>query len=226
MREVVYFGSRAIYEDMVTAVKSLLYHTKVDKVYLLIEDDTHPNEFPDCVEIINIRDVVPTIFDENGPNYDSGWTYIGLIRAALTKVFPDKDKILSIDCDTIVLEDISELWDIDIEDYYFAAVEEPLMTRIYRMKYTNAGVMMLNLKKLREIDDKIIHALDTQKFGFVAQDVLNRFCQDGIKLISNKYNACAYTGVAEEKKIVHYAGERRVWRDYPIVKTYRELPWI
>jgi len=46
---------------------------------------------------------------------------MALIRVALGKIFPDLDKVLSLDVDTIVNENISELWDIDISDYYIAA---------------------------------------------------------------------------------------------------------
>ena len=48
-----------------------------------------------------------------------------LLRAAFTKLFPHLDKILSIDNDIIINENISELWDIDLGDNYFAGVVEP-----------------------------------------------------------------------------------------------------
>lgn len=38
-RVVVYAGDRNVYPDMLTATKSLLMHNRIDKVYLLIEDD-------------------------------------------------------------------------------------------------------------------------------------------------------------------------------------------
>jgi lipopolysaccharide biosynthesis glycosyltransferase len=47
-----------------------------------------------------------------------------LIRAAYSKIFPELDRILSIDMDTVVNENISDLWDLDLTDYYLAAVEE------------------------------------------------------------------------------------------------------
>jgi len=47
-----------------------------------------------------------------------------LIRAAYTKIFLHLDRILSIDIDTIVNENISELWDLDLAGYYIAAAEE------------------------------------------------------------------------------------------------------
>ncbi len=226
MKYAVYFGSRAIYDDMIPAVKSLLAHSDVDKVFLLIEDPVYPHPLPSCVEAIDISGLVPKIFDPNGPNYKSNWTYIGLIRAALTKVFPDIDRILSIDCDTIVIDDISELWDIDLEGCYFAAVKEPHLSNASHILYTNVGVTLFDLKKLREDkkDDELIHALDTELFWFVSQDVLNSRCVGKVKELPPMYNCCDYTVPSFQKKIIHYAGNR-YWRDYPLAKEYREMPW-
>ena len=223
----VYFGSREIYADMIPSAKSLLLNSDVDKIYLLIEDDVFPYELCNCIETINIRDVVPKIFDPQGMNYRSGWTYIGLIRGALTKVFPDIDTILSIDCDTIVDKDVSDLWDFQIDDYYFAGVREPLLSGTMHIQYINAGVTLINLKKMREDgkDDEIIDTLNRRKLPLVAQDAMNMCCQGGILYIPSDYNVCNYTAPTDNKKIIHYAGIRNTWRDLPIVQKYREIPW-
>lgn len=49
-----------------------------------------------------------------------------LLKTAFTKLFPDLDKILALDVDTIVVNNISKLWELDLNDYYVAAVEEDL----------------------------------------------------------------------------------------------------
>ena len=226
---VVYFGSRHIYRDMVSATKSLLSHTKVDKVYLLIEDDIFPYELPDngIFRVMNIRDTVPTIFDPNSPNYHTGWTYIGLIRTALTKVFPQYDKVLSIDCDTIVVQDISELWDIPLDDYYFAAVREPFLSEVLNKVYVNAGVAMFNLDKLRKDgkDDEMICAMNTTYYRFVSQDIMSDFCQGGIYELPSDYNVSDFTEKTDNHKIYHYANRGAIWRDYPLAREYREKHW-
>ena len=38
-RVAVYMGTRNVYRQMAAACKSLLYHTRVDRVWFLIEDD-------------------------------------------------------------------------------------------------------------------------------------------------------------------------------------------
>ena len=224
----VYFGSRNIYEDMIPAAKSLLINSDVDKIYLLIEDDEFPYDLPKSgvIETINISGLVPQIFTPNGPNYSTEWTYIGLIRAALTKVFPNLDKILTIDCDTIVARDVSDLWDISLDGYYFAGVREPHLSNMSGGLYVNAGVMMLNLKKLREDgkDDEMIRVLNTKRMWFVAQDAMNAVCRGGILELPGDYNASTYTTPTTNPKIVHYAGNRH-WRDYDLVRKYRFIPW-
>ena len=226
MKVACYFGTKNLYKDMVSAAKSLAVHSDVDRIYLLIEDDIFPFKIPDYVKIINISKTVPSLFDQNGPNYNSRYKYIGLIRAALTKVFPDLDVILSIDCDTIVIKDVSDLWDIPLDGCYFAASKEPHLSNCCHCLYTNVGVTQKKKKKLREDgkDDELINALNTRKYTFVSQDVLNGFCQGAIREISSEYNACDYTVPTNSPKIIHYAG-RRNWRTYDIVDKYREMDW-
>lgn len=229
MRAAVYFGSREIYQDMIPAAKSLLLHSNVEKIYLLIEDDVFPYELPNSgvIETINISGIVRDLFRPDGPNYKSKWTRIGLIRVALTKVFPELDRILSIDCDTIVDQDVSALWEFPLDDYYFAGVREPWNTEFYRKLYTNAGVLMLNLKKLREDgkDDEMILEQDNIYHEYVSQDVLNFCCEGKILELPSDYNACNYTPPTNNKRIIHYAAIRNVWRSYPIVEKYRSIPW-
>ena len=162
MKQAVYCGTRNVYADMIPSVKSLLINSDVDKIYLLIEDDIFPYELPDCVETINVSG--QQYFDHDSPNYNNSWTWMVLMRAALHRVF-DSDRILSLDIDTIAEKDISDLWDLPIEDYYLAGVREPHKSS--NRLYINAGVMLLNLEKLRDgKGDEIITALNTKKYNF------------------------------------------------------------
>ena len=228
MKAAVYFGSREIYYDMVASYKSLLVNSDVDKIYLLIEDNEFPYELHPDVETINISKLVPTLFNPNGANYGSNWTYIGLIRSALTKVFPQYDRILSIDCDTVVLNDISELWDIDFGDNYVAGVKEPVLTNYRGWCYINAGVIMMNLKKMREdgIDDKMIYDLNTRRMMFVCQDAINEECRGHILELPPEYNVSSFTvQCTTDYKVRHFAGGLpRHWREIDIVKKYRDMP--
>ena len=225
MKYAVYFGSREIYENMWTSAKSLVANSDVDKIFFLIEDDEFPFELSPVVETINMSGKVWEIYSERNPNSNARWTYMGLLRTCFTKIFPDIDKILSIDCDTIVEQDVSDLWDIDIKDYYYAGVREPILSRNVKGVYINAGVMMCNLKKLRDgKEDEMIHLLDTKKLFFVCQDAINACCQGSILEIPNDYNKTEYTGLCFNPKIVHFAGKHG-WQTKPEVVKWHDSEW-
>ena len=228
-RVAVYCGTYNTYMSMATSAKSLLYHTKMDKIYFLIEDDVFPYDLPDngIITCINVKN--QEWFRPDGPNFNNDWSYMCLIRAAFTKLIPYK-KILSFDIDVVIQEDIGCLWDYDMTDYYLAGVTEPQRQKSTADPiYINFGVVMMNLDKLRNdgIDDKIIDALNTTKFGCPEQDAFNKFCAWHILQLPNDYNATVnshITGEAEKERIIHYAGIR-YWRHFGSVKEYGLKDW-
>ena len=221
MRTAVYCGTRNLYGDMVTAAKSLCANSNVEKIYFLIEDDTFPHKLPNKIDCINVSG--QTYFDHDGPNYKNGWTYMVLMRAALHRVFPNVGKILSLDVDTIVERDISDLWDLPIDDYYLAGAREP--RKSFDRLYINAGVMLLNLDKLREgKGDEIINALNTKRYPYNEQDCINELCQGGIYKMPSDYNASNWTEPTTTPKIHHFAAIQR-WQNHLLVETYRNKDW-
>ena len=125
MKAVVYAGTRNLYQHMVTATKSLLINSPVDKIYLIIEDDEFPFPVPDCIETIKVDPYL--FFDPHGPNMGIQFTPFALIRAATAKLLPDDlDRVLQLDVDTIVEDSLDELWEMDLTGKYFAAVPEYL----------------------------------------------------------------------------------------------------
>ena len=224
MRKVaVYCGTRNVYRDMVPALKSLLAHTAVDKVYFLIEDDGFPEWLPSCVETVNVRE--QKIFPRPGPNTDRKWTWMVLMRAALSKILPQEELVLSLDNDTVVIRDIGALWELPIGDALFAAAREPVKSVPDRI-YTNLGVALYNLRALRETgkDDQVIAALNSRPFPFAEQDALNALCQGGIYPMPCEYNDCEFTDWSPEPRIVHFAAERN-WQASALVQMYREMRW-
>lgn len=114
-----------------------------------------------------------------------------LIRAAYSKIFPELDRILSIDMDTVVNENISDLWDLDLTNYYLAAVEEQELSQ-KEGSYINMGVAMLNLKKIREDkkDDELINSLNNYWYRYKEQDCFNEIFHGNILILPSDYNAC------------------------------------
>lgn len=223
MRAAVYSGTRNIYQDMMTAAKSLLEHSNVEKIYFLIEDDIFPYALPPEIECINVSN--QTYFPKNGPNYKNVCTYMVLLRAAYTKIFPQLDRILSIDMDTIVNENISNLWELDLTEYYIAAVEEAQLTKA-EGSYFNMGVAMLNLKKIREdhMDDALIEALNIYWYRYKEQDCFNEFFRGHSLILPNDYNVCIQANEPKHEKITHFAGIYKMDL-FPHFNHYKNLSW-
>lgn len=227
-RVVVYCGTFDVYMNMVASVKSLLCRTPVDKVYFLIEDDKFPYELPDIVECINVSK--QQYFTKDGPNYENSWTWMCMIRAAFPEIFSQYDRILSLDVDVVINDNVSDLWDYDISDYYLAGVPERQRQKTASdPTYINFGVVMMNLKKLREdgIQQPLIDALNTRHFGCPEQDAYNKFCAGHILPIPADYNYTTYSHItadAQKERIIHYAGQK-FWRHYAMVKQYSDLSW-
>lgn len=85
-------------------------------------------------------------------------------RLLIPELLPTNlQKVIYLDCDLLVLTDISELWNIEIGDYHLLAVQDFLITTISKgvvgyqdlqipatNKYFNSGVLVFNLHKWRE----------------------------------------------------------------------------
>ena len=124
MKAAVYAGTRNLYREMVGAAKSLAANSSVDVIYFLIEDSEFPESLPDYVKCIDVSN--QTYFPISCPNIYKLWTWMVLMKAAIPKLLPDLDRVLFLDCDTIVTQNIDELWDISLDGYYLAGVGEPL----------------------------------------------------------------------------------------------------
>lgn len=221
MRAAVYCGTRNLYPDMVTAAKSLIHNSNVEKVFFLIEDDTFPEPLPSIVETINVSN--QSYFRLDGPNYSNRWTYMVLLKLAMHRIFPNLDKILCLDVDTIVVSDVSALWDMPLKSYYLAGVKEPAKTTSDRL-YINAGVMMLNLRELRDSfkGDEMISAVNRKRYVYCEQDCIVERCQGGILELPEEYNACEFMKFSGEPKIVHYAAVKN-WQKNTKAKWHQQL---
>ena len=221
MRAAVYTGTRNLYGDMETAAKSLIANSDVDKVYFLIEDAEFPTKLPPIIECVDVSG--QRFFRPDGPNMSSGFTYMVLLRAAFSDMF-DLDMIVGLDSDAICLQDVSALWDTDLDGVYFAAAREPDRS-CRELTYTNMGVTVYNLAKLRDGKAaEIIDVLDNHRFTWMEQDVFNSLCQGRIGILDGDFNACNYTEHTDHPRIVHYAA-RNDWRGEPCVREYRDMPW-
>ena len=206
------------YVYLVTELYALFKHNKVKKVYLFIEDDDIPYLKDDRIECINVNKL-PKIINETSPNYNTPYSRMSFLRCCFTKYLKE-DKILYLDADTLVVDNIEELWNIDMGDNVLIGVHEPgewnkhLGTYGLDDKYINSGVLVMDLKKLRDerLDDAMIYLLNNKYYAFPDQDVINLICRNRIHYVSNIYNSSETTGMVDIAKIIHYIRNRKGWR--------------
>ena len=213
-RVAVYAGTRNVYGMMAAAAKSLLAHTHMDMVYFLIEDDDFPEALPGPIVTFNVTFGgmnARKLFDPNGPNFNSQWTWMSLVRLVLPYLLELEKRVLWLDVDTIVEQDIGELFDRDLAGNYVAMVEEPIRSK-YPFQYHNAGVMLMDLDALRRdgIMWKWLRLINREPFTAKDQDVINLICQGEILTLGPEWNSAGHiTQNAEDPYIRHYAGSLR-----------------
>lgn len=154
-------------------------------------------------------------------------TYYRLFIASL---FPQYDKIIYLDCDLVVLGDISELYNIPLGDNILGAAPEQYVrgTTEFRNyaeialgvdpdKYVNAGVLVINLKEFRKnrIEEKFTELITKYDFDLIDPDqaYLNYLCRDKIYELPNGWNKEPLPFPCNgEKNIVHYALYKKPWQ--------------
>lgn len=232
----VYSGTRNLYPMMVPAVKSLLCNSDVDEIWLYIEDDELPKSYGMPEDIVKTKNCSnQTYFRPDGPNMKSFYTYMALMRSTYALEFPELKRILSLDIDTIVVDDIQELWDLPLEPddknsnefYYFSATPEPYGTQQPRFDYlyTNIGVCLYNLERLRDGKAKeVIEALNNTRYSWMEQDCFNEKCVGHVYPMGAEYNATKYTEKTDNPKIIHFAGAKN-WSATVVTQQYLNMPW-
>ena len=232
-KHIVYTGSRNLYPMMEVAVKSVIANSSVTDIWLLVEDrDVYWVGPVDGVEfhVLDLRG--QKWFPPNGPNMKSKFTYFALCRSVLCHILPDTaHKVLSLDVDTIAVEDIDPVWDVLPDDrYYFAASKEWHRSK-HGLLYCNTGVALYNLDKLRDGKaDEVVEVINRRRYPWVEQDVFNYLCQGRIYPMPPEYNYNKFTAPEGSghgglvPKIVHYAGMQS-WENQPDYRYFEGMSW-
>ena len=121
----------------------------------------------------------------------------------MPSLLPNVDKIIFVDADIINLEDLSEMYSIEFkENMYFGGTADFIdhlnQLREFGLssdKYINIGVVLMNLKALREnsIEKKLTEFAANRYLKFQDQTAINCVCRNNIQIIHYKYNIFAFS---------------------------------
>jgi len=143
---------------------------------------------------------------------DARYSEAASFRLLLPELLPDYDKILYLDCDVIIRQDMVALYrDTDIGDNYLAAIyEAPIEGQAERIKalgctpgqYFNSGVLLMNLRQMREesVSERLLRACEKEYMEFPDQDALNQVCQGRVLPLNPVYNSIRTFFLPQYKK--------------------------
>lgn len=176
----------------------LIYHILVPKE--MSESDkltikSIEKSFDNCqINIIEMGNEYNTFSNANGRL--SSATYY---RLSLPSLLPNVDKILWLDCDTLIRKDLTPIFSIDMSGLYFLGGQDYKWYKVFGHpddRYVCAGVLLMNLKKMREDnlerkmkDFLVRHDKDADKQD---QTAINSVGYDGIRFFPPKYLTFAF----------------------------------
>lgn len=152
-------------------------------------------------------------------------------RFFIPSLFPEYDKIIYIDSDTVLNDDIANLYNQDISNYILGAVTDETVLNldlfvtyvenylgVPSCKYFNSGVLLINAKMFRQekILEKFIKALEIVTFRVAPdQDYLNVLCKGKVKYLDlgwDKMPINAENFDEKNLKLIHYNLNLKPWK--------------
>ncbi len=239
---LMYCGNHKVFDGLLISLLSMTKYTKEPiSVFVITMDlqELNPEYKPITQNQIAylekmIKEVNPNslikLFDiteiflketKDSPNLKNSYTPYTLARLYADKIPDLPDKILYLDTDTIMHGDISSVFEIDIEDYEFAAAIDFLGKFFLHYNYQNAGVLLLNLEKIREtkLFERARNLIKTKKMAFPDQTSLNLLVKKK-KFISTKYNE--QRKLHKNTVVHHFCKSIRL---FPFFHTVNIKPW-
>ena len=120
-------------------------------------------------------------------------------RLKLPVLLPSKRRIIHIDADSTILNDLMELYTLNFNDKYILGrldmlVEELDSLGIYTKNYINCGVLLMDLYSLRKynyvekFNDYLNNHNNDKYLNHHDQTVINYVCKDKIGILSPKFH--------------------------------------
>lgn len=242
-----------------TVMQSILEHTDSRICFHILHDETLSIDNKYKLEkvarsgssIIEFHKI-----DENDfsvvKNQMSRFTIGTMFRCSLPELLPNLNRIIYLDADLFVNRDIKELWDVDICEYCLAGVADegvdihnyPKILNKYpgikKESYFNAGVLYMNLKKLREFGNlkKLVmdFLIDNPEADLPDQDALNVLFHNKVLYLDGSWNQFVFMHRKDnveklDKAIFHYAADLLMLYSHSLLdkeyfRTICRTPWI
>lgn len=148
-------------------------------------------------------------------------------RYVIPEILPEVQKCLYLDSDIVVNGPLDAIWETRLEDNYIAGVIDPGISDEYKVcigvenyPYINAGVILMDLQKMREMGVteelfRITPAL-IEKGKYQDQDAINYVFRDKILILPSIWNytkadSLIRPELRKDTVIIHYTEDRKPW---------------
>lgn len=191
------------------SITSLLEHCRADTdltVYVLCCEVSEENkerlravasEYQRRVILTDVGDAIRRLSEQHLDTQH--WSLATYVRLLTPELLPNVRRILYLDCDTLIEDDVTELWNTPLGVASCAAVMEPmgpLQKRNVNMAksepYYNAGVMLIDLDKWRAENTLARFGECIQRHNgrvpYVDQGCINEVCQGNIATLPARYD--------------------------------------
>lgn len=170
MIEIIYCGNDKIFEGIFLSAESVARRTNCAvrfSIFTMNDTENNENYVAFSQEHADLIDKAVKAFNpENqvvrydltaeykrvfggGKNLKTMYTPYALLRLLAERVL-DCDKAIYLDADTMACGDIAQLWNVDVDNHEYAAALDAMGKKWISKDYCNSGVLLLNLKKIRE----------------------------------------------------------------------------
>ena len=241
-RAVVFAGDYAYIRQIETAMKSLCRHNSHLKIYLLNQDI--PQEWFSQIRIY-LQEMGGDLIDCKliGSQYKMNWSnklpHINHMTFARYFIpdFVTEDKVLYLDSDLIVTDDLTDLFELDLGENYLAAARSCFGAGLG----FNAGLLLIDNKKWKSenIRQQLIELTEKEHENVKEgdQSILNMLFKDQYSLLEDKYNfQIGFDAGAAEKnhafifeipltplpKILHYISPDKPWKQFSVGRLREE----
>lgn len=237
-KAVVLAANYAYVEQVMTTIKSICYHNRSIRFYLINSD--FPNEWFKQLnkrlerydsEIINCR-----VTYEQISRYKTDISYTVFLRYFVSD-FVQEDKALYLDCDLVVTKNLDNLFETDLQEYPLAAVRDYGGRVYYGREMFNAGVLLINnrLWKQENMSQRLIDLTNEwhDKVDQADQSILNMLFENRwIELefdnnhvvIHKQFTDYELPAGQDYPGIIHYLSHRKPWFDLA-AQSYRDVWW-
>ncbi len=174
---------------------------------------------------IHLLDMTDEVNEKLGKsvNLNGKFSPLSMVRLLSDQHEEFGDKLLYIDIDVVVTGDLYEIYSLDLTDKDVGMVIDEVGSHWLGKRYCNSGVVLMNLKRLREnkhfeiVRKKVIK----NRYFMPDQTALNRGLKSNIKFMSPRFNDQHY--LHEKTVIRHYCQWIKVHKKG--IGNVAEKPW-